>query len=89
MQPKKSQIDYIYLANQIKQWGFELGFQQVAITDINLSETGEKLNKWLENDYHGDMGWMASHGDKRYRPEKLLPGTCSVYNSTYELSSTR
>lgn len=78
MQPKKSQIDYIYLANQIKQWGFELGFQQVAITDINLSETGEKLNKWLENDYHGDMGWMASHGDKRYRPEKLLPGTCSV-----------
>jgi epoxyqueuosine reductase len=78
MQTKNSQKDYIYLANQVKQWGFELGFQQVAITDIDLRGTGEKLNEWLEKGYHGDMAWMASHGEKRYRPEKLLPGTCSV-----------
>ena len=78
MHPKKSQIDYIDLASRIKQWGAELGFQQVAITDINLGGTSKKLNKWLENGYHADMEWMASHGDKRYRPEKLLPGTCSV-----------
>ena len=78
MHPKKSQIDYIHLASRIKQWGIELGFQQVAITDINLGDTSKKLNKWLENGYHADMEWMASHGDKRYRPEKLLPGTCSV-----------
>jgi epoxyqueuosine reductase len=78
MLSKKSQIDYVHLASQIKQWGIELGFQQVAITDINLGDTSRKLNKWLENGYHGDMKWMASHGDVRYRPEKLLPGTCSV-----------
>jgi len=78
MQPKTPKLDYIKLAGQIKLWGSELGFQQVAITDINLTETGEKLNKWLESGYHGDMSWMAAHGEKRYRPEKLLPGTCSV-----------
>ena len=49
MHPKKSQIDYIQLASQIKQWGIELGFQQVAITDINLGDTSKKLNKWIEN----------------------------------------
>ena len=78
MQSKIPKLDYIKLASQIKLWGNELGFQQVAITDINLTKTGEKLNKWLESNYHGDMNWMATHGEKRYHPEKLLPGTCSV-----------
>ena len=78
MQLKIPQLDYIHLARQIKLWGEELGFQQVAITDIDLKKTGEKLNKWLESGYQGDMDWMAAHGEKRYHPEQLLPGTCSV-----------
>ena len=78
MQPKIPQLDYIHLVRQIKLWGEELGFQQVAITDINLKKTGEKLNKWLKSGCQGDMDWMAAHGKKRYHPEKLLPGTCSV-----------
>ena len=78
MQLKIPQLDYIHLARQIKLWGEELGFQQVAITDIDLKKTGEKLNKWLESGYQGDMEWMAAHGEKRYHPEQLLPGTCSV-----------
>ena len=66
------------LADNIHRWGQELGFQQIAITDIDLAPAGERLQSWLENGYQGDMDWMASHGDKRWRPEKLLPGTCRV-----------
>ncbi|MFT6300149.1 MAG: epoxyqueuosine reductase [Saprospiraceae bacterium] len=78
MQPKIPPIDYIHLAKQIKLWGEKLGFQQVAITDTDLNGAGKKLNVWLENDYQGDMDWMGAHGEKRYHPEQLLPGTCRV-----------
>lgn len=66
------------LADNIHRWGRELGFQQIAITDIDLAPAAERLQTWLGNGYQGDMDWMATHGDKRWRPEKLLPGTARV-----------
>ncbi|MUH72641.1 tRNA epoxyqueuosine(34) reductase QueG [Psychrosphaera haliotis] len=70
--------DYNQLANKIKQWGTELGFQKVGITDIDLSEQEPRFLEWLENGYHGDMEFMSRHGLKRCRPDELLPGTLSV-----------
>ena len=72
------QIDYSDLASKIKEWGKALGFQQVTITDTELSETGDRLNTWLQKGYQGDMQWMGEHGTKRYHPEQLLPGTLRV-----------
>jgi len=72
------QINYPELAQKIKEWGRSLGFQQVTITDTELSETGSRLNEWLQHGYQGDMQWMSEHGEKRYRPEQLLPGTQRV-----------
>ncbi|CAO1662435.1 tRNA epoxyqueuosine(34) reductase QueG [Halomonas sp. NYA30] len=63
------------LADLIKTWGRELGFQQVGITDTELSVHESHLDAWLENDYHGEMGFMAKHGSKRTRPAELEPGT--------------
>lgn len=71
-------IDYIALANNIKQWGLELGFQQVGICDVDLTASEPKLQEWLDKQYHGDMSWMASHGMMRARPAELLPGTIRV-----------
>jgi len=68
----------VELAQHIKQWGRELGFQQVGITDTDLSEEEPRLQAWLDKGYHGDMGWMADHGNKRSRPDELLPGTLRV-----------
>lgn len=70
--------DYTQLALQIKEWGKALGFQQIAITDIDLSDSGQQLNRWLEKGYQGDMRWMGEHGSKRYHPEQLLPNTRRV-----------
>ena len=72
------QIDYPELAQKIKEWGKSLGFQQVSITDTELAETGDRLNQWLQQGYQGDMQWMSEHGEKRYHPEQLLPGTQRV-----------
>ena len=41
------------LAQEIKAWGQELGFQQVGITDVNMAEHGERLQEWLKKNYHG------------------------------------
>lgn len=63
------------IANDIRDWALELGFQGVGITDTQLEAQGELLEDWLANGYHGDMDWMARHGEKRFRPESLIPGT--------------
>lgn len=66
------------LAQNIKQWGIELGFQQVGICDTDLSLEEPKLQAWLDKQYHGDMEWMARHGMMRARPHELHPGTLRV-----------
>ena len=66
------------LALQIKQWGQELGFQQVGITDTNLPEAEAYLKIWLANNFHGEMDYMQRHGLKRSRPELLHPGTVRI-----------
>lgn len=66
------------LAEQIKQWGSELGFQQVGITDTNLAEAELHLQQWLSNNFHGEMDYMQRHGFKRSRPALLHEGTVSV-----------
>ena len=66
------------LALQIKQWGQELGFQQVGITDTDLSTAEVHLQNWLANDFHGEMDYMQRHGLKRSRPALLHEGTARV-----------
>lgn len=66
------------LLAQIRSWAKELGFQQIGVTDIDLTEHEAYLQKWLDAGYHGSMDYMARHGHKRSRPDQLVPGTCRV-----------
>ena len=66
------------LAANIRTWGKELGFQQVGITDIDLAVAEDRLNRWLDSGYHGEMDYMARHGSKRSRPELLVENTRRV-----------
>jgi len=71
-------LDLQQLAHQIKQWGRDLGFQQVGICDTDLSAEEPRLQAWLDKQYHGEMAWMERHGMMRARPHELLPGTLRV-----------
>ena len=73
-----SQQQLKQLADDIKRWGNELGFQQVGICNTDLSDAERYLFNWLDKGYQGDMDWMGKHGTKRSRPEELVPGTCRV-----------
>jgi epoxyqueuosine reductase len=70
--------DYSILVADIRRWGAELGFQQIAITDTNVAQHGEHLQNWLRDNFHGEMAYMADHGTMRWTPEELLPGTLRV-----------
>ncbi|WP_051012956.1 tRNA epoxyqueuosine(34) reductase QueG [Gallaecimonas xiamenensis] len=74
-------IDYQQLADDIKGWGQELGFQQVGITDTDLTSHEAALQAWLDAGHHGDMDYMARYGMLRARPTELLPGTLRVISA--------
>lgn len=71
-------INWQDLAKDIKTLGKQLGFQQVGITDTHLESAGLQLNQWLDENRHGDMGWMAKHGSKRTRPAELVDKTIRI-----------
>jgi len=71
-------MDYATLAQRIKQWGTELGFQAVGIADADLSAAEPRLLDWLARGWHGEMEYMARHGALRARPAELKPGTLRV-----------
>jgi epoxyqueuosine reductase len=66
------------LGNQIKDWSRELGFQDCGITDTALEKHEQRLQQWLDANYHGDLDYMAAHGSKRSRPQELIEGTLRV-----------
>ncbi|MDG6773235.1 tRNA epoxyqueuosine(34) reductase QueG [Thiomicrorhabdus sp. ZW0627] len=76
MQPYLSKP--LSLAQKIKQWGLELGFADVGISDTDLSDYEARYFNWIGENFHGEMEYMARHGTKRTRPEELEPGTLTV-----------
>lgn len=73
-----NQADLIAIAAKLKSTARDYGFQQLAITDTELTVAGRQLCEWLEQGLHGEMAYMASHGSKRYRPAENIPGTVRV-----------
>ena len=73
-----SAADLSALAQSLKDWGRELGFQQVGIAGVALGAHEAYLERWLAAGHHGEMDYMAPHGSKRSRPAELVPGTLRV-----------
>ncbi len=56
----------------------EFGFSQIGIAGVDLTSAEAGLAQWLAVGFHGDMHYMAAHGNRRARPAELVPGTVSV-----------
>ena len=70
--------DHAALAEQIRNWGQELGFQQLGIAGVELGQDEAHLLDWLAKGQHGRMEYMSRHGARRSRPAELVPGTVRV-----------
>ena len=63
----------------IKNEAKRLGFMSCGIARAQfLEEEAPRLENWLNQDMHGEMGYMANHFDKRLDPTVLVPGAKSV-----------
>jgi epoxyqueuosine reductase len=71
-------FDAAQLVLQVQAWGRNLGFSQIGVAGVDLSSAEPGLQAWLAAGFHGEMGYMVSHGLKRARPAELVPGTVSV-----------
>ncbi len=59
-------------------WAQQLGFSQIAVAPVDLSDAEPGLLAWLNAQCHGEMHYMQRHGLRRARPAELVPGTLSV-----------
>lgn len=60
------------LETAIVQEALQLGFIRVGFVPVEpLNQAGEALTRWLDNRYHGNMGYLA--GAERSSPASLLP----------------
>ena len=71
-------IDRVDLWGRLQAWAQELGFSQIGVSGVDLTDAEPGLLAWLAQGFHGEMAYMASHGLKRARPGELIPGTLSV-----------
>jgi epoxyqueuosine reductase len=71
-------LDGKALLARLQGWAQAGGFSQIGVADVDLSHAETGLAQWLQNGFHGEMGYMAGHGSKRARPAELVPGTVRV-----------
>jgi len=69
------------LRRQIDSWAAELGFDQLGVTDVDLSAHEAPLRDWLARGLHGGMDYMARHVEARLDPARLEPDTCRVISA--------
>jgi epoxyqueuosine reductase len=63
----------------IKSEALKLGFLFCGISEAAfLEEEAPRLERWLNHGFHGQMGYMENHFDKRLDPRKLVDGAKSV-----------
>ncbi len=70
--------DFTRLAKDVKAWGKELGFQQVAITDTDVSDADQRLSAWLAQRHHGSMRYLEQNRELRRHPNQLVPNTLRI-----------
>ena len=68
----------------IKAKSKKFGFQNCGISKAGfLEDDANPLENWLKQNFHGEMGYMANHFDKRLDPTLLMEGSKSVISLSY------
>jgi len=62
------------IKREIQERSSAEGFDIVGFADPDIGHrSGERLETFIERGYHGDMGWLETHADRRKSPRSLWP----------------
>lgn len=68
----------------VKEEARRLGFSFCGVSKAGfLDDEARRLERWLQQGMHGQMGYMENHFDKRLDPTKLVEGAKSVVSFLY------
>jgi len=71
-------------ASIIKSTAKAMGFEFCGIAKAGfLEEEAPRLEEWLNQNYQGEMAYLANHFDKRLDPTKLVDGAKTVVSLAY------
>jgi epoxyqueuosine reductase len=62
----------------IRSKAVELGFDLCRVTSADAPARAEFFKNWIENNHHGEMGYLARNAHKRVEPRQVLDGARSV-----------
>lgn len=71
-------VNFEQIADSIRQWAIEAGFQDVRFVKPDVSRYVETHKRWVEAGYHGTMTWFENNQELRYDPTELVPGTQTI-----------
>jgi len=72
-------VDPLKATIHVRQKALELGFNLCGFSKAGpLDEEARKLEEWLNQNMHADLGWMENNFEKRIDPTVLVPGAKSV-----------
>ncbi|MBL7810996.1 MAG: tRNA epoxyqueuosine(34) reductase QueG [Bacteroidetes bacterium] len=72
------------MKNHLHKLALDYGFVAVGVAQVRkLQEEEQHLTDWLNQGYHGEMGYMENHRDKRLHPGELVPGAKTVISFAY------
>lgn len=66
------------IKRNLQQSALALGFQKLAVCDVDLSAERSLFADWLRRGFQADMTYLERYTEQRMHPELLLPGTCRV-----------
>ena len=53
------------LLDKLQAWAVTLGFSQIGVSDLNLTDAEEGLQNWLARGFHGSMHYMQDRKSTR------------------------
>lgn len=72
-------MDSLALTLKVRQKARQLGFDGCGFSRAHkLDKEARRLEQWLSEGRHGNMGWMENNFEKRIDPTRLVPGSKSV-----------
>jgi len=66
------------IKSKLIDYGLNLGFADIKITDTDVSSYQSNYLTWLEKGYQGSMDYLANNLEKRFQPNELHPNTCRI-----------
>src|SRR5690242_13018535 len=66
------------IKSSLKIWASELGFDELRVTDTDVSAYVENHKRCIEQGLHGEMRYLERNQELRYYPRNLVPGTQRV-----------